>query len=99
MVSDNASPANARLPVSISYSTHPNAQMSMRVSTGWPRACSGLMYAAVPNTTPSLVLSTASANSSEDFVVTQARGNRHGKLQRFGGVGLSAFPLAFCEPM
>ena len=29
--------------VSISYSTQPNAQMSARVSTALPRACSGLM--------------------------------------------------------
>ena len=42
-VSDTVSPANARRPVNISYSTHPNAQMSVRLSTGWPRACSGLM--------------------------------------------------------
>ena len=26
--------------------------MSVRLSTGLPRACSGLMYAAVPRTTP-----------------------------------------------
>ena len=30
-------------PVSISYSTQPNAQMSVRLSTACPRACSGLM--------------------------------------------------------
>ena len=47
-VSTSVSPANARRPVSISNSTHPNAQMSVRLSTGLPRACSGLMYAAVP---------------------------------------------------
>ena len=44
--------SNARVPVSISNSTQPNAQMSVRLSTAWPRACSGLMYAAVPTTTP-----------------------------------------------
>ena len=38
-------PRNARRPVSISYSTQPNAQMSVRRSTGWPRVCSGLMLA------------------------------------------------------
>ena len=37
------SPSNARRPVSISKSTQPNAQMSVRRSTGLPRACSGLM--------------------------------------------------------
>ena len=29
--------------------------MSVRLSTAWPRACSGLMYAAVPRMTPSRV--------------------------------------------
>ena len=47
---------NARLPVSISKITHPNAQMSARLSTGWPRACSGLMYAAVPSNMPTPVI-------------------------------------------
>jgi hypothetical protein len=42
-VSETLSPSNARVPVSISYSTQPNAQMSARRSTGLPRACSGLM--------------------------------------------------------
>ena len=51
---DTSSPSNARRPVSISKSTHPNAQMSARLSTGLPRACSGLMYAAVPRMSPSL---------------------------------------------
>jgi hypothetical protein len=31
---------------------HPNAQMSVRLSSVWPRACSGLTYAAVPRITP-----------------------------------------------
>ena len=39
-------------PVSISKSTHPNAQTSARLSTGLPRACSGDMYAAVPRMIP-----------------------------------------------
>ena len=38
IVSDDVSPSNARRPVSISYSTQPNAQMSVRLSTGLP-AC------------------------------------------------------------
>jgi hypothetical protein len=46
------SPANARLPVNSSNNTHPNAQMSARLSTGLPCACSGLIYAAVPTVTP-----------------------------------------------
>ena len=43
MVSETVSPSNAPRPVSISYSTQPNAQTSLRLSTGFPRACSGLM--------------------------------------------------------
>ena len=42
-VSETVSPLNARRPVSASYSTHPRAQTSVRVSTACPRACSGLM--------------------------------------------------------
>ncbi len=52
IVSLTVSPANSVRPVSISYSTTPNAQMSDRLSTGRPRACSGAMYAAVPRMTP-----------------------------------------------
>ena len=54
-VSVTVSRANAGEPVSISNSTQPKAQMSVRLSTGWPLACSGLMYAAVPRTTPAIV--------------------------------------------
>jgi hypothetical protein len=43
MISPSVSPRNAVLPVSISYRTQPNAQMSVRVSTGFPHACSGDM--------------------------------------------------------
>ena len=43
IVSEIVSPLNADRPVSISYNTHPNAQTSLRLSTGFPRACSGLM--------------------------------------------------------
>ena len=47
MIATNTSltsdPANARLPVSISNSTQPKAQMSARRSTTRPLACSGLM--------------------------------------------------------
>ena len=38
-----SSPSNGRRPASISYSTQPNAQMSARLSTARPRACSGAM--------------------------------------------------------
>ena len=47
-------------PVSISKSTHPNAQMSLRLSAGRPLACSGLMYAAVPMIKPTPVSSPGS---------------------------------------
>ena len=48
----DVSPSNARAPVSISYSTQPNAQMSAPLVDRLPRACSGLMYAAVPRIIP-----------------------------------------------
>ena len=48
MVSEMVSPPNAVRPASISNSTHPNDQMSLRLSRPFPRACSGLMYAGVP---------------------------------------------------
>ena len=50
--SEMSSPSNARRPVSISYRTTPNAQMSARLSTLLPFACSGAMYAAVPRIMP-----------------------------------------------
>ncbi len=64
-VSDMVSPSKARFPVSISKSTHPNAQVSARLSTGLPRACSGDMYAAVPSMTPGCV---ACGNRAADIV-------------------------------
>ena len=42
-VSETVSPANGRSPVSISYRMTPKAQMSARLSTSFPRACSGGM--------------------------------------------------------
>jgi hypothetical protein len=56
MPSETVSPGSKawRL-VNISNSTHPNAHTSVRRSTGLPRACSGLMYAAVPRMTPAYV--------------------------------------------
>ena len=53
-MSETSSPGKARRPVNISYSTHPNAQTSLRLSTARPFACSGLMYAAVPRIIPTL---------------------------------------------
>jgi hypothetical protein len=52
IVSEIVSPSKSSLPVSISWRTAPKAQMSARLSTGRPRACSGLMYAAVPRIIP-----------------------------------------------
>ena len=43
MISVVSRPSNARTPASIWYSTQPNAQTSLRLSTAFPRACSGLM--------------------------------------------------------
>jgi hypothetical protein len=37
-------PANARVPVAISYNTQPSAKMSERVSASAPSICSGAMY-------------------------------------------------------
>jgi len=54
-MSEPVSPTNGVRPVSISYNTHPYAQMSVRLSTGLPRACSGLMYPTVPRIIPWLV--------------------------------------------
>ena len=54
-VSEIVSPLKSFLPVSISQSTTPNAQISERRSAVLPRACSGLMYAAVPMSTPAWV--------------------------------------------
>jgi hypothetical protein len=48
-------PENACCPLSISYSTSPNAKMSLRSSAGWPSICSGAMYRGVPTTARSSV--------------------------------------------
>ena len=40
-VSETVAPSNRRFPVSISHNTTPKAQMSARLSTVVPRACSG----------------------------------------------------------
>jgi hypothetical protein len=56
IVSVTSSPSNARFAVSISNSTHPNAQMSLCLWAGRPFACSVLMYAAVPRMMPTPVI-------------------------------------------
>ena len=43
IVSEAVSPRNGGRAVNISYNTQPNAQMSVRLSTAFPRACSGLI--------------------------------------------------------
>ena len=48
-------PSNAFLPVTISYSTAPNAKMSVRASASWPSSCSGAMYWNVPRIVPCAV--------------------------------------------
>ena len=55
IVSVASSPSNVLFPVSASKTQQSNAQMSVRLSTGFPRACSGLMYEAVPRIVPSAV--------------------------------------------
>ena len=62
-----SSPSNGRVPVSISNSTHPNDQMSTRLSTGRPRACSGAMYAAVPTMTPMPVIAGVDSVGESDI--------------------------------
>jgi len=47
--------SNARFPVAISYSTAPNAKMSVRASASNPSSCSGAMYWNVPKIVPSCV--------------------------------------------
>ena len=64
-MSCTSSPSNAARPVSISYSTHPNAKMSVRLSTVRPFACSGDMYAAVPRITPAFVAAMLSVGDCE----------------------------------
>jgi hypothetical protein len=48
-------PSKQRLPVTISYTTHPNAKISLRASASMPSYCSGAMYCGVPRMVPSLV--------------------------------------------
>jgi len=53
--SDGVPPVNGATPVTISYRTTPRLKMSLRPSTGRPRACSGDMYLAVPTMIPGCV--------------------------------------------
>ena len=53
-VIDTSSSPNARVARQHLVEHAPNAQMSVRLSTIFPRACSGLMYAAVPRIIPAV---------------------------------------------
>src|SRR5215469_13075215 len=70
------SPSNAGIPVSISYSTQPNAQMSARRSTDLPLACSGDMYPAVPSNTPAAVAATLMVGEVVDVSLRAISGQR-----------------------
>ena len=59
IVSEMVERAKGARPVNISNTTHPNAQMSARLSADLPFACSGLIYAAVPRMTPGCVIAGA----------------------------------------
>ena len=48
-------PSNAFFPVTISYTTAPNAKMSVRASASLPSNCSGAIYCSVPMIVPSAV--------------------------------------------
>ena len=80
MISVAVSPRNSFRPVSISNNTTPNAQMSARLSTGRPFACSGAMYAAVPRITPRSVR--AGDRSVGEFA--SAAATRSSGVERFG---------------
>jgi hypothetical protein len=64
IVSETVARAKAPRPVSISKSTQPKAQMSVRLSGDCPRACSGLMYAAVPMMMPGCVAVASAVGAS-----------------------------------
>ena len=66
MTLDAVLPSNARCPVSSSYSTQPNAKMSVRASTSRPSICSGAMYCGVPTTVWAPVSAATVACSAEE---------------------------------
>ena len=68
-----SSESNARVHVSISNSTQPNAQISTRLSIGLPFACSGAMYTAVPSTMPICVIA-GEVRVGEFMTVAGSRG-------------------------
>ena len=66
-VCETVSPSNRRWPVSNSNNTTPNDQMSARLSTALPLACSGLIYAAVPMIMPAWVAATVMVGELSGF--------------------------------
>ena len=71
-ISVTDSPENARRPTNVSYSTAPNAQMSVRLSTLFPLACSGLMYATEPRMMPPCVSDSVAVGASEGSFAADA---------------------------
>ena len=71
-----ALPLERLRPVSISYSTAPNAKMSVRASASRPSSCSGAMYWKVPRIVPCAVSPAASSAGS-------SRRRRHDGVRRF----------------
>ena len=69
------SPAKSGFPVSISKQATPNAQMSARVSTRRPVACSGAMYAAVPMIVPTWVARAVSVGEVIAFALDAPPGS------------------------
>ena len=101
-VSLSVSPSKGGRPVIISHTT-PNAQMSARLFTSRPRACSGAMSAAVPRVNPVAVTSTTAVarrvrNGRADPRRVRPRGQdleRHVPLQlQIAGTKTSPIPPA-----
>ncbi len=70
ITSEVVGPVNACAPVRHSKMTQPNAHTSVRRSTARPRACSGLMYDAVPSTRPMAVPETPMVGGAESPAAT-----------------------------
>ena len=91
--------SKALRPVSISKSTDPNANKSVRVSASFPSSCSGAMYWAVPRITPGRVRSDAVRSSAERDTV---RGLGQSKVEELGaGPGhhdVAWFEIAMHDP-
>ncbi len=62
-------PSNARRPVTISYSTHPRLNTSLRASASCPRNTSGAVYWNVPTIVPCWVSAAGGALSIDRLIV------------------------------